>query len=55
MVITDLMSPQFYRDWDANEWVYNCYTCMRYSAYAPTKYHILKQVELHYKDCLGGW
>jgi hypothetical protein len=53
--VKDLTKPQFYRDWNANEWVYECFTCMRYSAYAPTKRHILKQVELHDKECLNGW
>lgn len=55
MVTTDFNSPQFYLDWEANEWVYNCYTCMRYTAYAPTKNDILHQVNLHDKECLNGW
>ena len=55
MATTDFSSPQFYLDWEANEWVYNCYTCMRYTTYAPTKNDILYQVDLHDKECLNGW
>lgn len=55
MDTTNLMRPQFYRDWFAREWIYECFTCTRFIAFAPTKKLILKQVDIHDKECLGGW
>lgn len=51
----DLDRPQWWRDWEANEWIYECFTCLHYKAYAPTRKKIKAQAKLHAKDCLGGW
>lgn len=47
--------PQWWHDWHADEWVYECFTCMHYKAYAPTKKEIMFQVKTHDKECLNGW
>lgn len=51
----NLKRPQWWRDWKANEWIYECFTCMHYKTYAPTKKKLMYSVKLHAKDCLNGW
>lgn len=51
----NLKRPQWWHDWNANEWIYECFTCMHYKAYAPTKKDIRYLVKLHDEKCLNGW
>jgi hypothetical protein len=55
LTLKGLDRPQYRRDWQANEWIYECFTCLHHRAYAPSKNKLLKQVKLHDKECLGGW